>query len=132
MAFSRSENNPVTSTRGKSVQLVGVAGGKVEQTVAVGVAPNAVCCPRADRCYVSNWGGDPPKEGDPQAASSSTPASVDERGIADHGTVSVLKPEGGKWRQVKTIRVGLHPSGMIASSGGRFIYVANANSDTVS
>ena len=33
-----------------------------------------VCCPRPDRCYVSNWGGDPPAAGAPQALSSGTPA----------------------------------------------------------
>src|SRR5262249_58910655 len=38
----------------------------------------------------------------------------------------------GKWRQVKSIPVGLHPSGMTASRSGKFLYVANANSDTVS
>ena len=38
----------------------------------------------------------------------------------------------GKWKQLKTIPVGLHPCGMVASTKGRFLYVANANSDTVS
>ncbi len=122
----------VASTRGNNVQLVNVATGRVEQVVAVGVAPYAVCCPRDGLCYVSNWGGDPPKEGEARAASSGTPTGVDERGIADRGTVSVLEAEGGRWRQVKTIRVGLHPSGLVASGDGRFVYVANANSDTVS
>jgi YVTN family beta-propeller protein len=122
----------VTSTRGNSVQLVNVARGKVEQEVEVGVAPYAICVTRPDRCYVTNWGGDPPKEGDPQARSSGTPTQVDSRGIADRGTVSVLRPEGGRWRQEKTIRVGLHPSGIVTDRAGRFVYVANANSDTVS
>src|SRR5262249_32738827 len=36
------------------------------------------------------------------------------------------------WQAVKNIRVGGHPSGLAASSDGRFVYVANANSDTVS
>ena len=122
----------VTSTRGNNVQLVGVADGKVRQAVDVGVAPYAVCCPRPDRCYVTNWGGDPPNEGDLQASTSDTPARVDPRGIASRGTVSVLGLVDGAWRQVKTIRVGLHPGGMIASRDGALLYVANANSDTVS
>src|SRR5439155_4280393 len=58
----------VTSTRGNTVQLVNVAEGRVEKEVGVGVAPYAVCCPRPDRCYVTNWGGDRPKEGDRQAS----------------------------------------------------------------
>src|SRR4029077_13023113 len=53
-------------------------------------------------------------------------------GVANHGTVSVLAPNGGSWKQVKTIAVGLHPSSMVVSKKGRFVYVANANSDTVS
>ncbi|WP_406695571.1 bifunctional YncE family protein/alkaline phosphatase family protein [Singulisphaera sp. Ch08] len=122
----------VTSTRGNTVQLVNLASGKVEQNIQVGVAPYTVCCVSPDLCYVTNWGGNPPKEGDPQADSSGTPARVDSRGIADHGTVSVVKRTDGVWRQVRSIDVGLHPSGMISDPAGRFVYVANANSDTVS
>jgi YVTN family beta-propeller protein len=57
---------------------------------------------------------------------------VDERGIADRGTVAVLHKTADGWRTAKSIRVGLHPSGMAASRGGRYVYVANAASDTVS
>jgi YVTN family beta-propeller protein len=123
----------VTSTRGNSVQLVSPSAGKVEQVVPVGVAPYAACCPRAGRCYVSNWGGDPPKEGDPQATTSGTPVRIDPRtGVADHGSVSVLAAADGTWKQVKTIPVGLHPCGMALGRGNRFLYVACANSDAVS
>jgi YVTN family beta-propeller protein len=123
----------VACTRGNSVQLVDPARGEVEQVVPVGVAPYAVCCPRPDRRYVSNWGGDPPGKDDPQATTSGTPVHVDSRTrVADHGSVSVLGPVAGTWKQLKTIPVGMHPSGLLASRGGRFVYVANANSDTVS
>ncbi len=122
----------VTTTRGNCIQLVNLATGQAEQLVPAGVAPYTAVCPRPGRCYVTNWGGDSPKEGDPSAESSKTAVRVDERGIANQGTVSVLEPKPGKWQQVKTIRVGLHPSGMIASPDGEFLYVANANSDTVS
>jgi YVTN family beta-propeller protein len=123
----------VTSTRGNSVQRLDVNFVRLEGNVPVGVAPYTVCCPRPDRCYVSNWGGDPPGPGQPQALSSGTPARVDPRtGAAAQGTVSVLGPDGGRWKQLKTIAVGLHPSGMTASARGRFVYVANANSDSVS
>jgi len=54
----------VSTTRGNNVQLIDIADGEVRQVVDVGVAPFAVSCPRPDRCYVTNWGGDPPKEGD--------------------------------------------------------------------
>jgi YVTN family beta-propeller protein len=123
----------VASSRGNSVHLVNPIGDKVEQVVPVGVAPYMVCCPRPDRCYVSNWGGDPPHHDDPQATTSRTPVRVDPRTrVANHGSVSVLGPVGGKWKQLRTIEVGLHPSGLLPSASGRFLYVANANSDTVS
>jgi YVTN family beta-propeller protein len=122
----------VTSTRGNCVQLINAASGTVEDIVDVGVAPYAVCCPNSSVCYVSNWGGNRPSSEEPQASSAGTMTQVDARGIASQGTVSVLKRQEGKWRQVKTIRVGLHPSGMVAHPAGHFVYVANANSDTVS
>ena len=123
----------VASTRGNNVQQIDLHKGTVKKVVPVGVAPFAICFPRPDRAYVSNWGGDPPKKGDPQAPSSKTPVRIDPRtGVANQGTISVLEAAGGKWRQVKTIPVGLHPSGMTASKDGTYLYVANANSDTVS
>jgi YVTN family beta-propeller protein len=123
----------VTSTRGNNVQRVDLKTGKVDQVVPVGVAPYMVCCPSADKCYVSNWGGDPPKEGNPQAKSSDTPIRIDARtNVANDGTVSLLQKVDGQWRQTKTIRVGLHPSGMAVHPSGRCVHVANANSDSVS
>jgi YVTN family beta-propeller protein len=123
----------VCSSRGNTVQLIDLQAGIVEQSVAVGVAPYMIVAARKDRVYVSNWGGDRPNDGDPQATSSGTPVHIDPKtGIANQGSVSVLAPEPGRWRQVKTIAVGLHPSGMTRSSSGQFLYVANANSDTVS
>src|SRR5262249_9329785 len=62
----------VCSSRGNTVQLVDLASGQPEQAVRVGVAPYQICCPRPDRCYVTNWGGQPPKKDDPQALSSNT------------------------------------------------------------
>jgi YVTN family beta-propeller protein len=44
----------------------------------------------------------------------------------------VLEAKPGKWTQGKTITVGLHPSGMTRNKDGSRLYVANANSDTVS
>jgi YVTN family beta-propeller protein len=123
----------VTTTRANTVQLINVATGQAEQAVPVGVAPYMVCCLRPDRCYVSNWGGDPPTANDPQALSSGTPVRVDPNTQAvNDGTVSVLEPALGKWKQTKSIPVGLHPSGMILSRKFPLLYVANANSDTVS
>jgi YVTN family beta-propeller protein len=123
----------VAANRGNCVQLIDTEKRAVLAEVAVGVAPFAVICPRHDRIYVTNWGGNAPEAGSPAADSSGTRVRIDARtGVASQGTVSVLAPDGGKWKQIKTIEVGLHPSGMALSSGGRFLYVANAYSDTVS
>src|SRR5438552_13913383 len=122
----------VASTRGNSIQRIDLRTGQVKQVIPVGVAPYMICATAA-RCYVSNWGGDPPSAGDPQLKSSKTPIRVDPRtDVANHGSVSVLSQVNGAWTQSKTISVGLHPAGMILSRNGRFLYVANANSDTVS
>ena len=122
----------VTSTRGNSIQLVEAATGKIQQTINVGIAPYMSCCPRPDVCYVSNWGGDPPQEGDAKASTAGSSVRVDARGIASQGTVSVLQDKAGTWQQVKTILVGLHPSSMVVNRDGARLFVANANSDTVS
>jgi YVTN family beta-propeller protein len=123
----------VASTRGNSVQILNVTGGRVEQVVPVGVAPYAVLPVGPDKWYVSNWGGDPPGPNDPRRDSAGTPVRVDPRtGVADHGSVSVVVRGPGGRKQAKTIAVGPHPSGMALSPGGRFAYVANAVGDTVS
>jgi YVTN family beta-propeller protein len=123
----------VTATRNNSVELMPMAKGPAEQVVPVGVAPYMVCPVKPDKVYVTNWGGDHPKDGDPKGVSSGTDIKVDPRtNVANHGSVSVLGLDGKRWKQSKTITVGLHPSGMTASAHGKFVYVANANSDTVS
>lgn len=118
----------VVSTRGNCVHLMDIQDNKVRQTINVGVAPYMVCDARPGVLYVSNWGGDAPKEGDIYAPSSDTDVKVDSRGIASQGTVSVIKDS----KVEKSIRVGLHPSSMIANRDGSLLFVANANSDTVS
>jgi YVTN family beta-propeller protein len=133
MAWQSVQELWVASCRGNSVQLVNRTNNQVEQIVPVGIAPYMIRCPRPDRCYVSNWGGDPPEKGAPQALSSGSSVRIDPRtGVANQGTISVLGPVPGKWTVLKSIRVGLHPGAMILSPKGRFLYVANANGDTVS
>jgi YVTN family beta-propeller protein len=133
LALQDKEHFWVTGTRNNSVELMPIAKGPADQVVPIGVAPYMVCPVRPDKVYVTNWGGDHPKEGDPKGITSGTDVRVDPRtNVANHGSVSVLTLEDNKWKQTKTITVGLHPSGMIASAKGKFVYVANANSDTIS
>ena len=122
----------VTATRTNSVQVIDLEAGKVSDEVPVGVAPYTLRV-IGNKVYVSNWGGDPPGKGDPQATTSGTPVRIDPRtGVANHGSVSVLGRVDGRWKQLRTIRVGLHPSGLAVSRSGGLLYVANACSDTVS
>jgi YVTN family beta-propeller protein len=79
---------------------------------------------------VTNWGGRRPRAGDRTSDSSGTQAVVDERGIAASGTVSVVDLRQKK--QVSEISVGLSPCDIELSGDGRTLYVAAANSDTVS
>jgi YVTN family beta-propeller protein len=123
----------VTSTRGNSIHRIHPASGKVEQVIPVGVAPYMLCFVDHEKGYVSNWGGDPPRKDDPQAESSNSPIRIDPRtGVANQGTVSVLGRNNSEWKQLKTIAVGLHPSGMVHNDHAHRLFVANANSDTVS
>jgi YVTN family beta-propeller protein len=102
----------------------------VGEPISVGVAPFAVVVASAQKAYVSNWGGDPPQPGDPQAPSSRTPTKIDPRtGATASGSVSVVDLDQHK--TVKSIPTGLHPSGMVLSADRQYLYVACANSDTV-
>ena len=139
MTPASAEELLVTSTRGNNVQVVNLVSGVSEQIIPVGVAPYTVVKGPKDKYYVSNWGGDIPKIlakpglGEKIPNTSGTPLLVDPiTGVAAQGTVSIIAPAPGKWKQLKSIQVGLHPSGMVTCPKKRFLYVANANSDTVS
>jgi YVTN family beta-propeller protein len=128
-----SERLLVATTRTNSVQLLNQVSGMIEQDIPVGVAPYGVLPIGNDRAYVSNWGGDRPGPGDVTADSSGTSVKVNPRTrVVDHGSVSVLTKTPDGWKATKSISVGVHPSGMTANTAGRFVYVANAASDTVS
>lgn len=121
----------VALSRNNSLAEVDLRDGKVVAQIPVGVAPFAVKV-SADgrRAYVSNWGGRHPKEGEKTAETSGTPALVDSRGVATSGTVSVVDLQTRT--VVAEIKVGLQPSGLALDEARGRLYVANANSDTVS
>ncbi len=114
-----------------SVGVVDLDSGKLVEEIPVGVAPyHVVFSPDGDRAYVSNWGGRRAAEGDRAGLSAGTLAVVDERGIGASGTIGVIDVKSR--RQISEIEVGLHPADLIVSQDGKTIFVANANSDTVS
>ncbi|MGQ9879802.1 MAG: alkaline phosphatase family protein [Armatimonadota bacterium] len=121
----------IALSRSNTLAIVHLGKGEVLEQIPVGVAPFAVKVSRdGQRAYVSNWGGRHPKEGERVATSSGTPAVVDARGIAASGTVSVVDLPARK--VIAEIEVGLHPSGLVLDEVNHRLYVANANSDTVS
>jgi DNA-binding beta-propeller fold protein YncE len=121
----------VLSGRGNALYRFDRATGEiVGEPIAVGVAPFGVAVYSESKVYVSNWGGEPPKEIEPQSKSSGTPTRIDPRtGAAASGSVSVVDLEAG--RTVKSIATGLHPCGLALSPDRKFLYVACANSDRV-
>jgi len=121
----------VCLSRNNSLAVVDLKEGKLLNEIPVGIAPfGVVLSTDGKRAYVSNWGGRKPKEGERKTESSGSDVLVDERGVANSGTVSVVDLETG--REIAQIEVGLHPCGLALSKDGKRLYVANANSDTVS
>jgi YVTN family beta-propeller protein len=120
----------VCLNRLNTLGVVDVKRGQLVTQIPVGVAPYGVVI-AGDRAYVSNWGGRRAAGGDVTADSSGTPVIVNPaNGVATSGTVSVVDLAQNK--EIATIAVGLHPCGLALSRDGRRLYVANANSDTVS
>ncbi len=83
----------------------------------------------ASTAYVSNEGGRPATSDDFTNYSDGTPIVADRKdAFAITGTVSVVDLSADK--EVKTLKVGMHPAGMTIS--GSSLYVANAYSDSLS
>ena len=112
-----------------TVGVLDLANGTLAGQIAVGGnAPNQIAV-RGDFAYVTDEGGRPATSSDFTTLSDGTPIVADPTtGAATTGTVSVINVRTG--RLTKTIAVGLHPSGITVS--GKYVYVANSYSDTVS
>src|SRR5262245_35375804 len=112
------------------VGVIDTATNTLVARVKAGIYPyTAVISADDKKVYVSNWGGKVP--GPTDFTDGQNPVIVDRRtGIPTTGTVSVLDTATNT--VVKSIDVGLHPTGMALSPSGDRVYVTNANSDTVS
>ncbi|MEZ5104804.1 MAG: beta-propeller fold lactonase family protein [Draconibacterium sp.] len=120
----------VTLSRNNTLGVVNQRTGIVDE-IPVGIAPYDVVIISETKAYVSNWGGRRPEEGESTYNTSGSEVLVDpETGIANNGSVSVIDLNTN--RNIKSIEVGLHPSGMVASPDGNRLYVACANSDVIS
>ena len=129
--FADGKRALVCLSRNNSVVAVDLEKGAITDTITVGVAPFEVVL-KADEsaAFVSNWGGRRAKKGDRTADSSGTPVVVDERGIGASGTVGRIDLKAKKMNT--EVAVGLHPAGLALAADGKQLFVANANSDTVS
>jgi len=100
-------------------------------SVPTGIAPFGLAS-SGEKLYVTNWAGSVPEVGDVNVAG--VPwgsAKVDPKtGATREGSVSVF--ESGSGVLLKTITVGLHPNDILNSPDGKFVYVANSNSDLIS
>jgi YVTN family beta-propeller protein len=120
----------VTLSRNNAVGIVDLSSGSLT-LIPVGMAPYTVLLGQDHKAYVSNWAGRQPAPGEPAANSSGSRVLVNpDTGIASSGTVSVVDTLARK--ETTQIEVGLHPSGMAFNSDRSRLFVANANSDTVS
>jgi YVTN family beta-propeller protein len=110
--------------------VVNLTSGTVSQQIAVGIAPwNVVLSPDGNTAYISDWGGRFPKAGDLTETSAGTAVVIDSRGVAASGVLSVVNLTSGL--ETAEVVTGLHPSDLVLSRDGSTLYVANANSDTV-
>ncbi len=121
----------VCLSRSNSLGIVDLGSAKLLQAIPVGIAPfDVVLQADGKTAYVSNWGGRHPRPGERTAKSSGTETLVDERGVALSGTISVVDLDRGV--ESGQITTGLHPSDLELSRDQATLFVANANSDSVS
>jgi YVTN family beta-propeller protein len=121
----------VCLSRNNTLDVVDLEAGKVARRIPVGVAPyDVLLLPDGKTACVSNWGGRRAKPGERTAPSAGTQVVVDARGVAASGTVSFVDLASG--RETAQARTGLHPTDLELSPDGRHLFVANANSHSVS
>ncbi len=119
-----------------ALAIVDAETGRVTGRVKTGgVAPFGAVIARDGRAaWVSNWGGRWPNDGDVTLptglASDADRVVVDERGIASTGTIARIDLDAQK--VTHTINVGLHPTAIAWDETRHRLFVANANSDSVS
>jgi DNA-binding beta-propeller fold protein YncE len=99
--------------------------GTVKASIDLDVAPFGVTVTSGDKyAFVTCWGRKPGKR---KGMSSGSAVDVDDRSVATGGVVDVVDLDANK--VVATMPAGQQPSEI--TGAGDFVYVANANSDTI-
>ncbi len=110
--------------------VVNLSNGTLIRQIPVGIAPwDVVLSPDGNNAYVSDWGGRFSVAGDLTATSAGTPVVIDSRGVAASGRLSFVNLASGV--ETAQLPTGLHPSDLALSADGHTLFVANANSDSV-
>ncbi len=120
----------VCLSRNNTLAVVNLQTGALIRQIDVALAPfDVILSTNESLAYVSGWGGRRPIAGDATAGSAGTQVVVDSRGIAASGVVAFVDLVQNL--QTAQVATGLHPSDLELSRDGTTLYVANANSDTV-
>jgi DNA-binding beta-propeller fold protein YncE len=122
-------------TGSNEVAVVDLNEKKIERRIRVSIAPFAGVVNRDGTvAWVSNWGGRFAKDKERTAPTGPAPDAdrvlIDERGVANSGTVSRVDLTAG--RVTDEIAVGLHPTALAWDEARHRLYVASTNSDSIS
>ncbi len=121
----------VALSMSNTLAIVDLASGKVTAQVPTGVCPFAVVVSADGRtAYVSDFGGRRARRGEHAELSAGTAVVVNDRSLPISGTITRIDLRGRK--ASSALSVGLHPSEIELSPDGKLLFVANANSDSVS
>ncbi len=118
-----------------TITSINLTGTPVEgPELRVGQVPNNILISAdGSTAYVANEAGNPPTATDFQGYSNGTPViAVNPTGATSNGSISVVNLS--TYKVTKTIKVGLHPTGMTFWSNGgvNYLLVTNAYDDTLS
>jgi YVTN family beta-propeller protein len=114
-----------------TITSINLTGTPVEgPELRVGQVPNSILISAdGSTAYVSNEAGNPPTANDFQGYSNGTPViAVNPTGATSDGSISVVNL--ATYKVTKTIKVGLHPTGLAFWNGN--LLVVNAYDDTIS
>ncbi len=110
------------------VAIVDLESETVKKQISVGVAPFDLVLASDGKLIVSNLGGRRAVNGDKTAKSAGTETVIDDRGIANTGTLSIVDLITGEVQS--EMPVGLHPSTICRFR--KHAIVCNTNEDTIS